>query len=601
MVERDERLVYRTSDLMRGHFQVEEIVRINIGMVFIKWALKQDRLKTYCFEDEYFRDGQSLSDKLKFIANCVEECYPILKGVLLSLLPNRFEQELSDLNAIVSAFTLPDWEEYSSFELQRLFNALVMDADGQDDVYSTPESIRELMCRLINPLENMFIADLFSGAGSCLARAFEEYKSLNPILYGEEINFDMFGISNMLFIINEVSNVQVVQRNVYTNSEADFERFDNVIMDSPFALSVTIEDASVYKYGLPSKSAADWANYQIALSKLKPTGRVIATTSVGGLNRASDIKIREGIINDDLVEAIIMLPSSMYVNTAIPTAIIVFNKRKAESIRNKVIMIDASDRFIRKNRRQNSLTQETINRIIHVVQNGTVEKQFSTVVDLETLRKNEYNLNASYYLNAQLIEQQLSNSILLKEIADILPGVQVPASDLEVLKKNATHYFLNVRNIQDDMILYEEEDRIRDKKVNWYGKYDIQAGDIIMTTKGTTAKAVIVPDDFLPAFISNNLTIIRVNKEKYSPYVLLKYLRSDLGRLVLDSVTTGAGVRIINASKLGNIEIPDYDTEKCLQLGDRIKSATLEYQKKIDAAKKKLEAEEKEISKELGF
>lgn len=601
MVERDERLVYRTSDLMRGHFQVEEIVRINIGMVFIKWALKQDRLMSYCFEDEYFRDGQSLGDKLKFIANCVEECYPILKGVLLSLLPNRFEQELSDLNAIISAFTLPDWEEYSSFELQRLFNALVMDADGQDDVYSTPESIRELMCRLINPLENMYIADLFSGAGSCLARVFEEYKSLNPILYGEEINFDMFGISNMLFIINEVGNTQVVQRNVYTNSEADFEKFDNVIMDSPFALSVTIEDAPVYKYGLPSKSAADWANYQIALSKLKASGKAIATTSVGGLNRASDIKIREGIINDDLVEAIIMLPSSMYANTAIPTAIIVFNKRKAELIKNKVIMIDASERFIRKNRRQNSLTQETINRIIDVVQNGTEEKQFSTVVDLETLKNNEYNLNASYYLNAQLIEQQLSNSILLKEIAEILPGVQVPASDLEVLKKNATHYFLNVRNIQDDMILYEEEDRIRDKKVNWYGKYDIQAGDIIMTTKGTTAKAVIVPDDFLPAFISNNLTIIRVNKEKYSPYVLLKYLRSDLGRLVLDSVTTGAGVRIINASKLGNIEIPDYDTEKCLQLGDKIKSATLEYQKKIDAAKKKLEAEEKEISKELGF
>ena len=601
MVERDERLVYRTSDLMRGHFQVEEIVRINIGMVFIKWALKQDRLKTYCFEEEYFRDGQLLGDKLKFIANCVEECYPILKGVLLSLLPNRFEQELSDLNAIVSAFTLPDWEEYSSFELQRLFNALVMDADGQDDVYSTPESIRELMCRLINPVENMYIADLFSGVGSCLTRVFEEYKSLNPILYGEEINFDMFGISNMLFIINEVSNVQVGQRNVYTNSEADFERFDNVIMDSPFALSVTIEDASAYKYGLPSKSAADWANYQIALNKLKPAGRAIATTSVGGLNRASDIKIREGIINDDLVEAIIMLPSSMYANTAIPTAIIVFNKRKAESIKNKVIMIDASEHFVRKNRRQNSLTQETINRIIDVVQNGMEEKQFSTIVDLETLRKNEYNLNASYYLNAKLIEQRLGKSIILKEIAEILPGVQVSANDLELLKKNATHYFLNVRNIQDDMILYEEEDRIRDKKVNWYGKYDIQAGDIIMTTKGTTAKAVIVPDDYLPAFISNNLTIIRVNQEKYSPYVLLKYLKSDLGRLVLDSVTTGAGVRIINASKLGNIEIPEYDTEKCLQLGDRIKTTTLEYQKKIDAAKKKLEAEEREISKELGF
>ncbi|MEW9122437.1 MAG: hypothetical protein AB2421_06965, partial [Thermotaleaceae bacterium] len=65
MVEKDERLVYRVSDLMRGHFQVEEIVRINIGMIFIKWALKQDRLKSYCFSDEYFRYGQSLGYKLK--------------------------------------------------------------------------------------------------------------------------------------------------------------------------------------------------------------------------------------------------------------------------------------------------------------------------------------------------------------------------------------------------------------------------------------------------------------------------------------------------------------------------------------------------------
>ncbi len=601
MVEMDERLVFKTSDLMRGHFQGDEIVRINIGMAFIKWALKQGQLESYCFDQKYFCDGESLGNKLKSIASHVEEYYPILNGVLLSLLPNRFEQDLSDMNAIVNAFTLPNWDDYSSVELQRLFNALVMDADGQDDIYSTPGSIRTIMNKLINSVENMYVADLFSGAGSCLASVSSEYKDLNPMLYGEEINFDMHGISNMLFIINGVSNVQIAQRNVYTNSEADYEKFDNVLMDSPFALSVTIEDSSVYKYGLPSKSSADWANYQIALCKLKPTGRGIATISVGGLNRASDIKIREGIIKDDLVEAVIMLPSSMYANTAIPSALLVFNKHKSEVMKNRVVMIDASEHYIRKNRRQNSLTNETISRIINAFQNGTEEKRFSTVVDIWTLKKNVYNLNASYYLNAQLIEQQLNDSISLKEIAEILPGVQVSASDLEVLKKNSTHYFLNVRNIQDDMILYEEEERIRDKKVNWYGKYDIQAGDIIMTTKGTTAKAVIVPDDFQPAFISNNLTIIRVKKEKYSPYVLLKYLRSDLGRLVLDSVTTGAGVRIINASKLGNIEIPNYETEKCLQLGERIESSSLEYQKKIDAAKRKLEAEDKEISKELGF
>ena len=599
MVERDERLVYKTSDLMRGHFQVEEIVKVNIGIVFIKWSLKQEQLQSCCFDYKYFDDGEPLSSKLRSIANYVEECYPVLKGVLLSLLPNRFEQDQSNMSAIVSAFTLPDWEEYRTDELQTMFNALITEADGQDDIYSTPESIRTLMNKLIKPVINMSVVDLFSGAGSCLASVYSEYKDLNPILYGEEINFDMYGISNMLLIINGVSNAQIAQRNVYTNSENDCEKFDNVLMDSPFALSVSIEDSPVYKYGLPSKSSADWANYQIALRKLKDTGRAIATISMGGLNRASDVKIREGIIKDDLIEAVIMLPSSMYANTAIPTALLVFNKEKAEKTESRVIMIDASEQYIRKNRRQNGLTNETINKIVDAFNNATEEERFSTIVDTGTLEKNEFNLNASFYLNAQLIGQQLRDSITLRDVAEILPGVQVTASDLDVLKKNATHYFLNVRNIQDDSILYEEEERIRDKKVNWYGKYDIQAGDIIMTTKGTTAKAVIVPDDFNPSFISNNLTIIRVNKEKYSPYVLLRYLKSELGKLVLDSVTTGTGVRIINASKLGNIEIPNYDVSKCLRIGERIKVSILEYQKRIEAAKKKLELENKEVDKEL--
>ena len=226
MVERDERLVYKTSDLMRGHFQVEEIVKVNIGIVFIKWSLKQEQLQSCCFGQKYFNDGEPLGSKLKSIASCVEECYPVLKGVLLSLLPNRFEQDQSNMSAIVSAFTLPDWEEYSTDELQTLFNALITEADGQDDIYSTPESIRTLMNKLIKPVKNMSVADLFSGAGSCLASVYSEYKDLNPILYGEEINFDMYGISNMLLIINGVINAQIAQRNVYTNSENDCEKFD---------------------------------------------------------------------------------------------------------------------------------------------------------------------------------------------------------------------------------------------------------------------------------------------------------------------------------------------------------------------------------------
>ena len=601
MLEKDERLIYKVSDLLRGHFQPGEIMRINVSMAFIKWALKQEDLKSCCFDDSALLSKEAAVEQLAAIVNCIEEKYPIIKGVVLSILPLRRKQDMSDSRAIMEVFRLPEWSEYTSEELVKLFNDLVMESDGQEEIYSTPESIRRLMVKLIIPRKDMKVADLFSGVGSCLYEVNEEYKDLTPVLYGEEINFDMYGISNMLFLVNGISAVQIVQRNVYSTSGEDEESFDNVLMDAPFALNVAIEESFVYKYGLPAKSAVDWANYQIVVHKLKPTGKAIVTSSVGGLNRSNDQRIREGMIKDDLLEAVIILPSGMYAYTAIPTALLVLNKQKPKERKNKVLMIDASGDFIRKNRRQNALTQETIFRIVNAAKKWAKEERFSTIVDRSTLEMNEYNLNASFYLNAKEIERQLGNSIILKEVADVLPGVQVSASDLEMLKRNGTHYFLNVKSIQDDGIVYDEDERIRDKKVNWYGKYDIQAGDIIMTTKGTTTKAVIVSGDFQPAFISNNLTIIRLKKEKYNPYVLLKYLKSEIGRLVLERVTTGAGVKVINASKLGNVEIPNYDLEKCLKIGERIKTSVIEYRQSIEAARKKFEMEEREISKDLGF
>ena len=120
-----------------------------------------------------------------------------------------------------------------------------------------------------------------------------------------------------------------------------------------------------------------------------------------------------------------------------------------------------------------------------------------------------------------------------------------------------------------------------------------------MTTKGTTTRLVIVPDDFKKSFISSNLTIIRVNKQKYDPYVLVKYLQSDIGRLVLEKITTGATIKVINASKLENIEIPAYDYELIKKLGNRIKENELKFKERIKEAKEIYDLENEEIMRLL--
>lgn len=70
---------------------------------------------------------------------------------------------------------------------------------------------------------------------------------------------------------------------------------------------------------------------------------------------------------------------------------------------------------------------------------------------------------------------------------------------------------------------------------------------------------------------------------------------------MLEGIATGAGIRVINASKLEGIRIASFDVETCMKLGERIKASTLEYQKSIEAAKKRLAREETAIEKELGF
>lgn len=601
MNKRDESLMFKMADILRGHFQAGEITRINICLIFLKWALTQDSLRAYRDQLIEVSEDKDLIEDLRRFVETVEAEYPILKGVLFSILPGRLDQNMDDLRAVSNAFWMNDWETYTQKDLVDLINDLVMNADGQEDILSTPEIIRSLMMQLIKPHQNMQVADLFSGVGSSLVTLYDYYKSFNPKLYGEEINFEMYGISSMLFVVNQMNHTNVLQKNVYSNPEAYCGAYDYVLMDAPFALSATLEENQIFKYGLPSRSAADWANFQIAAFKLNENGIAIATISTGGLNRSSDLKIRKGMIEDDLIEAAILLPSSLYAHTGIPTALLIFNKNKALERKNQILMIDASQNFVRKNRRQNTLTDEHLKHVIEIVQTWSERDGLSTIVDLDTLRNYEYNLQSTVYLNTKVIESKLGKSITLKEIAEVLPGVQVSPSDLETLKRNPTHYFLNVKNLQEDSLIYDDEERIRDKKINWYGKYDIQAGDLIMTTKGTTAKVVMVLEDFKPAFISNNLTIIRVNPEKYSAYVLLKYLKSDLGTLILDNITTGSGIRNINASKLETIEIPDYGIEKCIEVGERIKLSTLKYKKKMEDAKKQFEHESKQFDKELEF
>jgi type I restriction enzyme M protein len=147
-------------------------------------------------------------------------------------------------------------------------------------------------------------------------------------------------------------------------------------------------------------------------------------------------KIRKGILEDDLIEAIVGLPEKLFYNTGIPASILVINKNKPEHLKDKVVFIDASSEY-KDGKNQNTLTDENIKKIIDAYtlgagisipsdndENGTevpapsIDK-FMRVVDMDEIRENDYNLNIARYIDTSEPEEIVDIKAVLDEIREI--------------------------------------------------------------------------------------------------------------------------------------------------------------------------------------
>ncbi|KAB3536277.1 N-6 DNA methylase [Alkaliphilus pronyensis] len=587
-----ESMLFKLADSIRGSSSSVDFRTVITSALVLRWyELKSKKLID--------RDRYDFTSILHNVIDEIEEEYYPLQGVLKALVLDNHRLRDNKYNVLLEML-----ERIGSFvekedEIITLINMLLTETDIGNDNFLTPKSIKQIMTKLVKLSDNDSVADYFMGYGGIGLSLKQANQGYDFSYCGEEINRNTYLLSRILMFINGMYNIDIKNKDAYDLSNVKQNSFDYVLMDAPFSLNKALDHNRVFEYGLPSKVAADWGNYQIGLYSLKDTGKAIVTAASGALFRSSDHGIRKAIVNLDMIEAVVLLPVSLYAETSIQTALIVFNKNKSNQRQKKIMFVDASNEYERLNRRQNTIPDVGIDKILSCLQEHKEIEGFSTLTDTDFVADNEYNLNPSVYINAKVIEESLGKTIQLKEVAEVLPGVQVSKSDFETLRRNPTHYYLNIKNIQEEGIVYDDEERIRDKKVNWYGKYDIKAGDIILTSKGTTSRAVIVPDDFKESFISNNLTIIRVNSSKYDQYVLKKYLESEIGRLVLENVTTGTTIKVINASKLETIEVPDYDLETIQTIGARIKKNEQTYYQKIREAKEDFEAQNQEIMKEL--
>jgi len=172
-------------------------------------------------------------------------------------------------------------------------------------------------------------------------------------------------------------------------------------------------------YGLPPKGYGDLAFVSHMVASLNAKGKMVTVIPHGVLFRAgAEGQIRAGFIKDDLIEAVIGLPTNIFYGASIPAALLVINKSKPTDRKNKILFIEASGGLI-KDGNKNRLREEDISLIVKTFGDFEDVEKYAKVVDLDTVKANDCNLNISRYVDTASAEEEIDIASVISEIREI--------------------------------------------------------------------------------------------------------------------------------------------------------------------------------------
>lgn len=343
-----------------------------------------------------------------------------------------------------------------------LIENFASDAGKKAGEFFTPKEVSTLIAKLTKSKPGSRICDPTCGSASLLIKAGEEVGSDNFSLYGQEANGSTWALAVMNMFLHGFDNATIRWGDTIRNpklKEGDaLMKFDTVVANPPFSLDKWGKsddkeenkasdsfDPETDKYsrfwrGVPPKSKGDWAFISHMIeTAYEGRGKVGVVVPHGVLFRgSSEGKIREKVINENILEAVIGLPANLFFGTTIPAAIIIFNKGKGAN--KNVLFIDSSKQF-EALKNQNRLRPSDIEHIVSTYRDfvagkfktGIVEDKFSYVATLQEIMDNEYNLNIPRYVDTFEEEPEV-------DIAKVQKEIDVLENELSEVQKQMNKY-----------------------------------------------------------------------------------------------------------------------------------------------------------------
>lgn len=427
----------------------------------------------YCVPDESrfgrlvaARNSAGLGECIDVALAAIGRANPSLRGVFQGISFNstvlgsaeQKERVLGRLLDAVSASALNFSEdgglanEAVAFACDSLIRHTAEQGGRWGGEFYTPPELSQLLARLMEPASGETVSDPCCGTGSLLIACSQFARARSGQggcdLFGQEKNGSTWALAKMNMVLHGETHHQLewgdtLRDPKLLDASGGLRRFDVAVSSPPFSLrdwghEMAERDVHQrYRRGVPPRMAGDYAFISHMVETLAPeTGRMAAVVTLGVLFRTgAERQIREQLVRENLIDAVIALPTKMFAHTAIPVAILVLRKRKADD---GVIFIDASDTY-QHGKTRNVLRESDLSMIEDVYCRRQDVERYARLVDPAEIAANDFNLSVARYVAAAADEEAVDLDALRAERIQLKSELARLEAKLSALLEEAGH------------------------------------------------------------------------------------------------------------------------------------------------------------------
>ncbi|HAD15272.1 MAG TPA: type I restriction-modification system subunit M [Saprospirales bacterium] len=298
--------------------------------------------------------------------------------------------------------------------------------------FFTPQEVSELLAEIavVGKKQVNKVYDPACGSGSLLLK-FAKVLGKDNVrqgFYGQEVNITTYNLCRINMFLHDINyeKFDIAHGDTLTEPKHwDEEPFDAIVSNPPYSIKwegdanpLLINDPRFAPAGvLAPKSKADLAFTLHMLHWLSTSGTAAIVEFPGVLYRGgAEQKIRQYLIDNNFVDAVIQLPPDLFFGTTIGTCIIVLKKSKKD---NATLFIDASAEFVRSGNK-NKLTDANRKKILEAYIERKDQDHFAKLVPNEAIADNDYNIAVSSYVEQENTTEAVDIEQLNARIAEIV-------------------------------------------------------------------------------------------------------------------------------------------------------------------------------------